>query len=196
MAKTNLPQRQPAAVKVASPTGVRAGTKAKFIPRDPKDGEVMLILTRPQSGPYTFQEYARGDLIEHQGARVNGLDRAWITPSVLGGAYLAAQTGNADTLPLLADALEDAGCTNAEVLALLRNRTSGGWVGKIISTVTQSYVVVATKPGYTRSGEGWKVWEQIVVARLATDADHEAVAEQKATHEAETQRVMDRMMNS
>lgn len=46
------------------------------------------------------------------------------------------------------------------------------------------HVVTAAKPGFTRGGEGFKRWEQIVIARPATPDDHNAVAAQRAEQSA------------
>ena len=119
-AASNLPKRQPLSVTVANPDKAKANIKGKYVPRDPKEGEEMLLLKRPQAGAYLFTEYAVGDLIQA--------------------------------------------------------------VGGLIQT---RYVVTAAKPGYTRSGEGWKLWEQLVIARLATEEDIAAVADQAAAQRAE-----------
>lgn len=127
MKATNLP-RNPTAAKVISFAAARENFTSKFVPREPRNDESMLLVRRPQIGPYEFLEYARGDLI----------------------------TAN----------------------------------------VASPVVVVAAKAGFTRSGEGWKRWEQLLVVRPANDADHVAVAAQRAAQDAEHQRVMDRMMSS
>ena len=58
-------------------------------------------------------------------------------------------------------------------------------------------VVVAAKPGFSRSGEGgsWMVWEQLLIVRPATQADTDSVAEQVAAEERAGQKVMDDMMS-
>lgn len=126
MKAINLP-RSPSSARVISFAGARENFKAKFVPRPPKDDESMLLIQRPQIGPYDFLEYARGDLI------------------------------TSSSLPV---------------------------------------VVTAAKAGFTRSGEGWKRWEQLLVVRPANDADHAAVAAQRAEQAAESERVMARMMSS
>ncbi len=127
---TNLPKRNPNRIVAVSWAEKRKQIKAKFVPTEPKDGEVLLMVERPQTGPYTFHEYGKGDLITQY------------------------------------------------------------------AEVPVSYVVLRVKPGYTRSGEGWKKWEQLLVARVATDRDHQALESQRAVHAAESQAIMDRMMSS
>jgi hypothetical protein len=67
--------------------------------------------------------------------------------------------------------------------------------GDLIRAKDVSYVVVAAKPGFTRSAEGWKRWEQILVVRPATEEDEAAVAEQRAAQSAESQRSVSRIMD-
>lgn len=74
--------------------------KSKFVPREPREGEFLLLIRRPQTSSGAFAEYAKGEVL-----------------TTLGLPY---------------------------------------------------YVIVAVKPGFCRGGEGWKKWEQLVVARLAT----------------------------
>lgn len=195
---TKLPAQQPTSVSVSSPAARREAIKGKYVPRDPKDGEVMLTLVRPQTLPSgSFLEYAAGDLISHRWARLDAALKAeWITDAVYD---LAVQivTASDDLMPILADALADAGCQDEAILSSLRAKERKGWAGKIVAARPMSYVVTAAKPGYTRTwSQGGKAWEQIVVARRATAADHEAVSGQQAAHDAESRRVMDRMMNS
>ena len=126
-----LPEHQPIGAKIWTHEQARANIKAKYVPRPPKNGETMVVVRRPQTGPYDFAEYGTGDLIRYHHEGTN-----------------------------------------------------------------HHAVVTAAKPGYSRSGEGWKVREQILVTRPATDADHAAVSSQRSAHEAEHRRVMDRMMSS
>lgn len=71
---------------------------------------------------------------------------------------------------------------------------------RTVERETRCYVIVAAKPGFVRdisNGEfsmGVK-WEQLVVARLATDEDHAVIAEQKAAQDAERHSVLSRMMD-
>ena len=37
--------------------------KGKYVPREPKEDEKMLMVQRPQVGPYEFYEYQKGDVI-------------------------------------------------------------------------------------------------------------------------------------
>lgn len=127
MKATNLP-KTPSSTKVISFAAACENFTAKFVPRAPKPDESMLLVQRPQVGPYDFLEYARGDLI----------------------------TAN----------------------------------------VASPVVVVAGKAGFTRSGEGWKRREQLIVVRPANEADHAAVAAQREAQAAEGQRIMGRMMQS
>jgi hypothetical protein len=76
-------------------------------------------------------------LVEHL-QRLRSFDRAWRTPTVLGLARAAsdnrsrrAGTLEPDRLSVLADALEDAGCANQDILAHLREsrrRVRESWV--------------------------------------------------------------------
>jgi hypothetical protein len=59
------------------------------------------------------------------------IDRSWLTPTVTNLARATYQEHAFDRLPILADALEDSGCTNQEVLGHLRGggeHTRGCWV--------------------------------------------------------------------
>lgn len=56
------------------------------------------------------------------------MHKVWKTPTVVSLARQIVESGDESTCPILADALEDAGCDNAEVLANLRNPvTSVEW---------------------------------------------------------------------
>lgn len=123
MKASRLPSRTPSSIKPISFAAARENFTSKFVPREPKEGEQMLLIQRPQVGPYDFLEYARGDLIAE-------------------------------------------------------------------------YVCVGAKAGFTRRFEYGKRWEQLILVRAATDADRAAVADQRAAQDAETRRVMDRMMSS
>jgi hypothetical protein len=50
----------------------------------------------------------------------NRIQRNWLTPTVLALAHLASEERQFDVLPVLADALEEAGCTDQTILAHLR----------------------------------------------------------------------------
>jgi hypothetical protein len=59
------------------------------------------------------------------------LGRAWLTSSVVAVAQAIYEDKAFNQLPILADALEDAGCTNADILAHCRERgvhVRGCWV--------------------------------------------------------------------
>lgn len=49
-------------------------------------------------------------------------DSRWLTPNVLALAHTIRETDAEDLLPILADALEDAGCTESEILRQCRAR--------------------------------------------------------------------------
>jgi hypothetical protein len=214
--KANLPAKNPLAITVTT-HAQREAVKAKYVPRPPKAGEFMLRLKRPQASParagepcHEFETYAAGDIITAYGSGDQKLyvsgPAGYGTPGSLSGDTLpascvtdavwslavAALTDEAAKAPMC-DALEAAGCP-AAILAALRGGTKG-IIGKIIAAPRRSYVVTSAKPGYTRAGEGWKEWEQLVTARLATQDDHDAVAAQKAAQEAETRRVMQASMD-
>jgi hypothetical protein len=62
-------------------------------------------------------------------------DPAWQTPSVLNLARSMYQERSFDRMPLLADALTDAGCTHAEVLGhcrLAQKHVRGCWVADLV----------------------------------------------------------------
>lgn len=59
------------------------------------------------------------------------LDQSWLTPTVIALAQAIYDERVFDRLPILADALEDSGCTNAEILAHCRGpgpHVRGCWV--------------------------------------------------------------------
>jgi len=211
---TRLPDRQPLQIDITTHLAQKTAIGAKYVPRAPKDGEFMLRLKRPQARPagyggadMGFVTYAAGDLVTNHGAgdqrlyvihrdadgKETGLslsgdvlpascvsDRVW-------GLAVAALS-DSSVRGVLADALEEAGCPTKIVACLRAGRR--GIIAKVIEARGHSYVVTTAKDGYTRGGEGWKVWEQLVTARLATQEDHDAVAEQRAAHEAESRRVL------
>ena len=58
-------------------------------------------------------------------------DPAWLTPTVVSIAIAIYQDRGFDRLPILADALEEAGCTNADLLLQCRQpgeHVRGCWV--------------------------------------------------------------------
>lgn len=63
-------------------------------------------------------------------------DPGWVTPTVRGLAWGAYQTGRFDTLPVLADALEEAGCEVRPLLDHLRDPSAthvrGCWAVDVI----------------------------------------------------------------
>ena len=62
-------------------------------------------------------------------------DHAWLTPTVQSIASAIYQDRAFDRLPILADALEEAGCTNAEVLLHCRQpgeHVRGCWVVDLV----------------------------------------------------------------
>jgi hypothetical protein len=114
--------KQPLKILRVTWQSARNTIRPAYVPREPRDGEMLLHLTLPQLASGAFEIYARGDLLR----------RRYALPS-------------------------DVSC-----------------------------VVVAAKPGYCRGGEGaggWRVWEQLVVARLATDRDLAALATEIAADE-------------
>jgi len=59
------------------------------------------------------------------------LDAAWLTPDVLGIAQSLYEGGSFPDLPVLADALEEAGCHDSDILGHLRSpgpHARGCWV--------------------------------------------------------------------
>lgn len=68
-------------------------------------------------------------------------------------------------------------------------------MGFMVNAGTKRWVVTAAKKAAVRSGEGYKVWDQQLTTRPATDEDLAAVAQQQAASDAETKRVMDSMMS-
>ena len=107
----------------------KAAIKAKYVPRAPKDGEIVARVDRPQMRSGDFATYERGDYL-----RV-GTDRRF-------------------------------------------------------------FVIVAAKAGFSRGGEGWKKWEQIVVAREPNAAELTQIQDHEAVQDEIRLRVMDQMMSS
>jgi hypothetical protein len=65
------------------------------------------------------------------------LSPSWVTPAVTGLADTIYQERAFDLLPVLADALEEAGCDNAEILHHSRSKTSharGCWIVDLLLT--------------------------------------------------------------
>lgn len=63
---TNVPEHNPRRIEKWNYKKVKDEVKGKYVPREPKEGESLLSLDRPQTGPYTFHEYQAGDLIQTQ----------------------------------------------------------------------------------------------------------------------------------
>jgi small subunit ribosomal protein S1 len=91
---------------------------------------------------------AIGDVIEVQVLNINKekqeislgmkqaqLDPAWLTPAVVGVARAIAEGGRLDWLPILADALEDAGCDDPALLAHLRGPDPHVCRGELIDSL-------------------------------------------------------------
>jgi len=182
MAKAkNLPKANPIESKIVTHAVMGQLIKAKYIPRAPKDGEYMMVIRRPQirvgnygTGTSSFLEYAAGDYITTKAFPGNSTIAEFTPPE-----FAAADMLTDDGKSIAADYWD-----------------SHDQPAKAAALRLSNYVVVLAKDGYTRMGEGYKVWEQILVVRLATEADRAAVADQIAAAEAETKRVMDGMMNS
>jgi hypothetical protein len=71
------------------------------------------------------------DLFGHLPFRSTNSNRNWLTPTVLSFAQAIYDDGTFDHLPILADALEDAGCDNADILSHCRGpgpHVRGCWV--------------------------------------------------------------------
>jgi hypothetical protein len=94
-------------------------------------GERVKDLGRPVQEPVVWAELSEWVReVFGNPFRPAALDPAWVTPAALGLAQAAYQDGAFDTLPILADALEEAGCDDAELLAHLRGpgpHTPGCW---------------------------------------------------------------------
>lgn len=91
---------------------------------------------------------------------------------------------------------------DGERMIVLRRPQTGSYTfasyarGDLLRLPSGNYwVVTAARDGYSRAGEGWKVWEQMIIARPAIQADHDAVAQQAAAQVAESQSILDAMMN-
>jgi hypothetical protein len=59
----------------------------------------------------------------------------WLTPSVLAVAHSTYETRSFEELPILADALEETGCTDADLLSHLRGpgpHVRGCWVVDLV----------------------------------------------------------------
>ena len=65
MAKaTTLPRQNPTSMVQWTVKHSKSMVGAKHTPREPRDGEKLVNVKRPQVGPYEFLEFAKGDLIE------------------------------------------------------------------------------------------------------------------------------------
>ena|GEM_PF-5240892 len=71
---------------------------------------------------------ALDSLLEKQADLIAAPDPAWLTSDVLGLAWTIRETDAADLLPILADALEEAGCAKAELLRQCRAREGCVWI--------------------------------------------------------------------
>jgi hypothetical protein len=65
-------------------------------------------------------------------ARLNPI---WLTPAVVGLARSIADERRGEWLPILADALEDAGCADADLLSHLRGPDPGVCRGELIDSL-------------------------------------------------------------
>jgi hypothetical protein len=66
------------------------------------------------------------------------LNRKWLTPTVIGLADAMTADGAFDRLPILADALEEAGCDDADILGHARGpgpHVRGCWVVDLVRGV-------------------------------------------------------------
>jgi small subunit ribosomal protein S1 len=70
------------------------------------------------------------------GLRHRRIPANWLTPSVLGVARGIAETNDAAGFPILADALEDAGCEDAALLSHLRGPHPRTWGDALIASLT------------------------------------------------------------
>jgi hypothetical protein len=64
-------------------------------------------------------------------SRLVMIDRHWLTPTVVALVQAIYSDRSFDRMPILADALEDAGCTNADILSHCRGprpHVLGCWV--------------------------------------------------------------------
>jgi small subunit ribosomal protein S1 len=91
---------------------------------------------------------ALGDWVEVQVLNINGdrqeislgmkqaqLDRAWRTSAVVGIARSIAEERRGEWLPILADALEEAGCADNDLLSHLRGPAAPAWGGALIDSL-------------------------------------------------------------
>ena len=71
----------------------------------------------------------------YQGMKQGRLNPAWRTPAVAGVAWSIAEARRWEWLPVLADALEDAGCDDPTLLTHLRGPAAPAWAGELIDSL-------------------------------------------------------------
>lgn len=72
----------------------------------------------------------------------DNLDASWLTQTVRDVAWGIWESGNGDDTPILADALEEAGCTNEDLIAFLRS-DQGDWeqVARVLGWMLGEYAM-------------------------------------------------------
>ena len=104
---------------------------AKAIARATDDSiNVEAYRCRPRDIERGVQSHLLRDLFGNPFRRVS-LDPAWITPTTLSAVRVINDERRFEDLPILADALEDAGCTDADILSHCRGpgpHVRGCWV--------------------------------------------------------------------
>lgn len=66
----NYPKSGPTNSREITYTWARDNIKAKYVPREPREGETLVKIMRPQVGPFEFATFAAGDLINVGGKHV------------------------------------------------------------------------------------------------------------------------------
>jgi carbon storage regulator CsrA len=114
---------------------VRIGDEIVVTLVEIRGDKVRLALTVPKGMSVYRQEV--WDALHGPGARA-ALDPAWLTwrdGAIVRLAWAIAEKGDFEALPVLADALEEAGCDDAEILGHCRSYTPGAgrlWVVDLI----------------------------------------------------------------
>lgn len=118
---------------------VRIGDDIVVTPVEIRGDKVRLVVTLPGGMPVRRQE----DWVAVHGPGSQAiLDPAWLTwndGTVPRLARSIADKGSYDTLPILADALEEAGCADADILGHCRSsgrHTRSSWVVDLILSVS------------------------------------------------------------
>ncbi len=105
----------------AAAAAVRASASAHHAEDEPGGSHLVLDPLFPHGPTFAAQARLLHDLVGNPYRPTRALPRGWRTPTVLGLARRAYEDRDGAVLPILADALEDAGCTDNELLRHCRD---------------------------------------------------------------------------